>query len=96
MLLAAYCKWGLYIHAYKRVSRMYPEKVVENATHQPKLFPAGGRMELVAMELVGYMLMPSNGNQFMLVITDRYPNITRAVPTSKTTAAHIASLLINH
>lgn len=37
-----------------------------------------------------------NGNHFVVAMTDRYSNSTRAIPTSNTTMSHIASLFMDN
>lgn len=44
------------------------------------------------MDILGLLPKMLNGNQFVLVMTDHY---SRAVPTCKTTALHIASIFMD-
>ncbi|CAN8073108.1 unnamed protein product [Agarophyton chilense] len=68
------------------------------ADHQAKLklFPAAGPMESVAMDMLGPLLKTSHGKRFVLVITDRFTNLTRALPVGKTTATDVATAFLSH
>ncbi|CAN8064065.1 unnamed protein product [Agarophyton chilense] len=44
------------------------------------LFPAAGPLEFVAIDLIGPLSKNKNGYQHILVITDRFSKLTRAIP----------------
>lgn len=48
------------------------------------------------MDTLGPVPGTLEGNQDVLVMTDRYSKLTKAVPTSKTTASHIVSLSMDN
>lgn len=48
------------------------------------------------MKIMGPPPKTSNGNQFVLVMTDHYLKLARAVLTSERTGTHIASMFMNN
>jgi hypothetical protein len=55
------------------------------------LFPPQRPFEMVGIDLLGPLAQTSRGNVYILVITDRFSKVTRAVPmTTDTTAASVA------
>lgn len=66
----------------------------ENKTLMPplKLFLPICTIELITMEKLGRLPRTTLGTQYVMVITDRYSKLTWAVPTLKTSAAHVASI----
>ena len=61
-----------------------------------RLFPANGPLEFVAMDILGPLPKTKQGNQFVVVLTDRYSKLTRAIPTGKTTATTVATIFVDH
>lgn len=61
--------------------------------HKMKLFPPTGPLDDIAMNLLCPISKNKNANQHVLVITDLYCKLTRAVPISKTIAAHFMRLV---
>lgn len=59
-------------------------------------FPTNRRLEFVVRNILGPLQKMSNGNQIVVVMEDRYSNLTKAVPTFNTTTAHIALILLDH
>lgn len=53
-------------------------------------------MELVAMDMLGPLPTTLNGIQFVVVLTDRYSKVTRAVSTARKTGTHIASTFMDN
>lgn len=51
-----------------------------------KLFRAAGPLLFGAMDILGPLLRSENGYAHVLVIEDRFPNLTRAIPMRKKTA----------
>ncbi|CAN8067066.1 unnamed protein product [Agarophyton chilense] len=68
------------------------------ANHQAKLklFPAACPMEFVAMGIIGPLNNSSHWKRFVLVITDRFTKLTRALPLGKTTATDVATAFLSH
>lgn len=48
------------------------------------------------MDIRGPLSVTSAGNQYVTLMTDRYSKLTTALPTSKTSARHIASMLMDN
>ena len=61
-----------------------------------KLFPANGPFEFVAMDILGPLPKTSHGKQYVLVITDRYTKLARAIPMKKTTAPLVAAAFLQN
>ncbi len=61
-----------------------------------KLFPSHYPLQDVAMDLVGPFKKTRSGKKFILVITDRYSNLTRSVSMAKTKAPDIAAAFLNN
>ena len=55
-----------------------------------KLFPATFPLESVALDYVGPLPKTTHGNNFLLVITDRYSKLTRAIPMKNPSAVDTA------
>lgn len=74
------------------------------ARNQPKyrrrrkmyLFLASGPLRRIAMDFTGPISKTVQGNQNILVTTDRYSKLTVAIPASKTTAPLVASMFMDH
>ncbi len=64
--------------------------------HPLKLFPATQPLDEIAMDLIGPLPKTSNGKRHILVITDRYSKLSRAIPMAKTTAPHVAAVFMNN
>lgn len=62
----------------------------KNRVHSKKrhlqLFPPQHPMDTIYIDMLGPFTKTKNGSQFILVITDRYRNLTSAVPTTNITA----------
>ena len=61
-----------------------------------KLFPAGGPLELVVMDLLGLFPKTAHGNQFVPVITDLFSKLMRSMALRTTTAAVVADALLDN
>lgn len=61
----------------------------------PQLFLPSNPFKFVAMDTLGLLSKTLKGNQFVLVITDLYSKLTRAVLTCMTTVSHILSIFMN-
>lgn len=60
------------------------------------VFSASDPLELVLKDILGPLAKALRGNHFVSIMTDHYTKVTRAVPTFKTTASHIASLIMTN
>ena len=59
-------------------------------TNPLQLFPPAGPLESVAIDIFGPLLLTSRGNQYLLVMTDRYSKLTKSVPIKTTSAETVA------
>lgn len=55
-----------------------------------KLFPASGPLESVAIDIFGPLLKTGKGNEYLLVISDRFTKLTKTVPIKSTGAGEVA------
>ena len=60
-----------------------------------KLFPATGPLEFLAMDLLGPLPRTHQGNEYVLVITDRFTKLCRSVPLRNTKAVAIATVFLD-
>ena len=60
------------------------------------LLPASRLLEFVAIDILGPLKETKCGNKFLLVITDRYSNLTRIKPLSKITRMVSPKLSAKH
>ena len=65
--------------------------------HQKKLtlFPAAGPLEFVAMDLFGPLPKTAHGNKHILVITDRFTKMCRAIPLRTAQAPQVAQAFLD-
>lgn len=75
---------------------MVQNKPSQKRQRRLQLLAAGGPLKLATMDILQPLPKKLNGSQFMLVVTDRYWKLTRAVQMSKMTASHIASLFMDY
>lgn len=61
-----------------------------------QLVPASDPLEFFAMDIMGPLLNIFSGNQYVLVMMDRYSELIIAVPTSKMTASNIESRFMSN
>lgn len=59
---------------------------------QIKRSSSDGTLEFVATDLLGSIPRAKKGNQFMVIVTNRYRKLTRAVPIAKITSTKVASV----
>lgn len=57
-----------------------------------QLFPPSGALEFIAIEIFAHMNKATQGNQFVIVIIDRYSKLTKAAPVPKVRAALVATV----
>lgn len=65
-------------------------------TQHLKLFPTSGPFEFIVMDILGPLLKTTNGNQFVVIMTDRYSKLPRGVPTYNSCAMHIATIFYDY
>lgn len=68
----------------------------KNPTNQRlmQLFLREGQLEFVSMDILGPLPNTKTGNKFIVVMTDHYSILTRAIPTKKTTATDVARVFV--
>lgn len=71
-------------------------KANKEQTRYLKLFSSSASLESIAIEIFGFLLKMITINQFVVVMTDRYHTLTRAVQASKTSEIWFPSILYNH
>lgn len=55
-----------------------------------KLFPATAPLEFVAIDILGPLRKTASGNEYLLVMTDRFSKLTRTAPLSSITSYTVA------
>lgn len=68
----------------------------KTGTRHLKLFAANGPLEFIPIDNLGTLPKAINGNQFVVIISDRYSNLTRAGPASKTSMTHMATIFYDN
>jgi hypothetical protein len=58
--------------------------------------PANEPLEFVAIDILGPLPKTFHGNRFLLVISDRFFNLTITIPRMKTTALAVAKEFCTH
>ena len=61
-----------------------------------QLFPPSGPLESVAIDVLGELLKTARGNQYLLVISDRFTKLTKTVPLKGISAAEVAKAFVDH
>jgi hypothetical protein len=61
-----------------------------------KLFPDSSPLEYVFNDLLGPLPKTAHGNRFLLVMTDRFSEVTRMVPLRTTTTFVVAKVFCEH
>ncbi len=64
-------------------------------TTQLKLFPATSPLEAVAIDILGELIKTARGNQYLLVISDRFTKLTKTVPLRTQSATEVAKAFVN-
>lgn len=69
-----------------------------NSAHQRKLklFPAEGPLYFFSIDILGPLPKTKRVNQHIIVNTDRYRKLSRAIPISTITAPAVAMVLLNY
>ena len=60
-----------------------------------KFFQPSGPLKNIAIDLLGPLSKTRNGNKYIVVISDRYSKLTRAVIMRKTTEPFLAAVALN-
>ena len=60
-----------------------------------QLFPATAPLESVAIDVLGELIRTQRGNEYLLVITDRFTKLTKTVPMKGISAAEVARHFVN-
>lgn len=67
---------------------------------QIQLFSPSGLLEFIEIDILGPLLLrlprTRSGNQFVVLNTDRYSTLARAVPPSQLSSTHVAHIFINN
>lgn len=71
-------------------------KPAEEQRRSPQYFLANGLEKFAEIDILRPLPKTSDGIYFILLMTDSYLKLGKAVVTSKTTAAHILSRLMDH
>ena len=61
-----------------------------------KLFPARRPLEFVAIDILGPLPRSTKGNQYLLVISDRFSKMTRAIPLKSITSMTVARAFVEN
>lgn len=62
---------------------------------QLQFFPASSLLELVPIDNLGALPCTVSGNQYVIVMTDRYSKLARAMPSDKTSSPNVANLFFD-
>lgn len=60
-----------------------------------QLFPLSGSLDFVAIDILRQLSKTTSKNRYVVVITDRYSKLTRAIMSSKTALAHIVNTFLD-
>ena len=73
------------------------ERIKLRAHQSPlKLFPATTPLEYIAIDILGPLKRASTGDQYLLIISDRFSKLTRAIPLRSITALSVAKAFVNN
>jgi hypothetical protein len=64
-------------------------------TYFLKLFPPLGPLEFIAIDILGPLPKTKSGHQYLVIISDRFSKLTRAVPVRNVTAETVAIAFFN-
>lgn len=60
-----------------------------------RLFPPNGLLEFFVVDIYGLLLNTKSENQYVVVLTDWYSKLKKAIPTTRTTGTTAATILLN-
>lgn len=84
------------IHKHNHFKGKGTQPTEKGATWHLKLFLASGQLVFIAMNILSSFPERTNGHQFLLIMKDGYPKLTRAVKISEKSVVLIASIFLNH
>ena len=61
-----------------------------------KLFPAKAPLESVSIDILGELVRTQRGNRYILVVTDRFTKLVKAIPLKGVSAAEVAKAFVEH
>lgn len=61
-----------------------------------QLFPESGLHDFLAMNILGLLSETQQEIQYVAIVTDSYSKLTRAVPKTKKSSTHMASIFLDH
>lgn len=64
--------------------------------HKLELTPFNGSLSFVVINLLGPLPQTRSTNQFLVTITDRYSELTRAISTTTITSTQEANIFFSH
>lgn len=64
--------------------------------HHLKSFPSNRPIEFIPMDILDQLPEMTTGSQVIIIISDRCTKVTLAIPSSKTFAPHVPSILSDH
>lgn len=104
VLCATRCAANSIGHTWRMTSTQLPETLVlvhrnsEPATKKRKLrlFPVPGPLVYACLHILGPLSKTESGNQFIVVVTDRYSKLTKAIPTARGKVKEVATIFGDH
>lgn len=88
--------WRLACIALWEIAAHVSKKTVDKHWRLLQSFPASDFLDFITINILGHPQWMIIGTQFVTIRTDRYSRFTKAVPSSKTTALHVKSLLMDN
>ncbi len=64
-------------------------------TSKLSLFPPKGPLESVSIDIFGELHRTARGNQYLLMVTDRFSKLTKSIPLKGVSAAEVATAFVN-
>lgn len=61
-----------------------------------KQFYASGPLPFITMDIFSLLPRTNTCNEIIIVITDLYTKLPQAIPSSRTTALHVLSIIVDH
>lgn len=60
------------------------------------VFPATAPLKTIAIDILNTLLTTRSGNQWIVVMTNRFSKLAREITTTKTTATTVATIFLEH
>lgn len=89
------CTWRMTFIWLRKTSTNAPKKQASK-NHPLQTIPESGRLDFVAMYILGPRPKALDANKVALVVTDSYSKLARALPTSNMSAPHVASFFMDN